>query len=96
MLLKLFLIKQFTLKLSLLDFGPKTPFDPTEVAGGVERKRSLGGDAWQEGEVAPGGKHRHLGLQKGEPHPNASTGTLAKGLEGVSVKGGELEDQKDY
>ena len=89
----MFLIKQFALRLSRLDLGPKASLDPAELAGGVERERGHGGDARHEGEVAPGSKHRHLGLKKGKTHPNASTGTLAKGLEGISGKGGESEHQ---
>ena len=73
----------FALKLSRLDFGPKASFDPAELTGGVQSEWSLGGEARQEGELTPGGEHRHLGLQQGEPHPNASTGTLAEGLEGI-------------
>ena len=85
--IQLFLIKQFALKLSCLDLGPKASFDPAELAGGVESEWGLGGDTRQEGEVAPGGEHGHLSLQQGKPHPNASTGTLAEGLECIPEDG---------
>ena len=76
-----------SLKLSCLDFGPKTSLDPAELAGGVEGEWSLGGGAWQEGEEAPSGEHSHLGLQQGKTHPNTATGSLTKGLEGIPERG---------
>ena len=77
--------------LSGLDFCPQAPLDPAQLTGVVEGQWKPGGDAREEGEAAPSGENRHLHLQKGEAHPNAATWTLAKGLEGVPEKNGELK-----
>ena len=56
----------------------------------VEGQWKPGGDAREEGEGAPSGENRHLHLQEGEPHSHTATRTLAKGLEGVPEKNGEV------
>ena len=83
--------------LPLNHLGPHPSLGVAKRTVRLHLHRLHGLRARREREPPPGGQDCHLGLQQGEPHPDAGSRALTKGLEGVpGNKDSVPKDLKTY